>query len=117
MMDEATEQLLRSRIREIPDYPKKGILFRDITPLLKDKKAFKACINELAGQAKPLKVHYIVGIEARGFIIGAALAHKLKKGFVPVRKRGKLPHLVIGKDYDLEYGSERIEIHKDAIEK
>jgi len=110
------EEFLKSRIRDIKDYPKKGIIFRDITPLIQDREAFRMCIDELAGRIKHLDIDYIVGIEARGFIIGSALAYKLNKGFVLIRKKGKLPHHTVSKDYDLEYGSERIEMHRDSIE-
>lgn len=108
---------LKERIRDINDYPKKGIVFRDITPLIKDKDAFKSCIEEMARLVDKKNIDYVAGIEARGFIFGSALAYRLGKGFVLVRKRGKLPHKIISKNYELEYGSETLEIHKDAIEK
>jgi adenine phosphoribosyltransferase len=111
------EQLIKGKIREIKDYPKKGIVFRDITTLLKDSNAFRMCIDQLAESIKDTKIDYIVGIEARGFIIGSALAYKLGKGLVPMRKKGKLPNHTIGRDYALEYGSATIEMHRDAIEK
>ena len=116
-MDAPDRDFIKGAIRTIPDYPKKGIMFRDITTLLKDGRAFSACIDELAIWAKGKDADYIVGIEARGFIIGAALAAKLGLGFVPARKKGKLPHKTISKKYKLEYGEEEIEIHMDAIEK
>lgn len=108
---------IKSRIRTIPHYPKQGIMFRDITTLLKDPVGFRLAINDLASRYAHAKIDKIVGIESRGFIIGAALAYQLGKGFVPVRKKGKLPAQTVGHDYDLEYGSDRVEIHVDAIEK
>ena len=102
-------------IRNIPDFPKEGIMFKDITPLLKDKKAFKAAIDEMADEYKDMEIDYVVGIEARGFIIGTPMAYALDKGFIPVRKPGKLPHDKLTASYDLEYGSNELEIHKDAI--
>lgn len=111
------EQSMKQLIRDIPDYPKKGIVFRDITPLLKDYALFTACIDELAKRVKALHADYIVGIEARGFIVGAALAYKLGVGFIPARKKGKLPYDKISINYQLEYGNETIEMHKDSIER
>ena len=108
---------IKSKIRTVPHYPKQGIQFRDITTLLKDPVGFRVTIDELAGRYQDVKVDKIAGIEARGFIFGAALAYALEKGFVPIRKKGKLPAETIGHDYELEYGSDRIEIHTDAIEK
>lgn len=106
----------KSRIRTIPHYPKQGIMFRDITTLLKDSVGFHLAINDLVSRYAHEKIDKIVGIESRGFIIGAAMAYQLKKGFVPIRKKGKLPAQTVGHDYDLEYGSDRVEIHVDAIE-
>lgn len=103
-------------IRNIPDFPKEGILFKDITPLLKDKKAFKAAIDAMAEEYKDVEIDYVVGIEARGFIIGTPMAYALDKGFIPVRKPGKLPYDKLTASYDLEYGSNELEIHKDAID-
>ncbi len=111
------EELLRKRIRDIPDYPKPGILFKDITPLLKDASAFKSSIDALAAMVSGLDFAYIAGIEARGFIIGAALSYATGKGFVPVRKKGKLPYKTISMDYSLEYGTATIEMHADSLEK
>jgi len=105
----------KALIRTVPHYPKPGIQFRDITTLLKDPAGFRMVIDELAGQFQNEKIDKIAGIEARGFIIGAALAYKLNVGFVPVRKQGKLPAETIGHDYQLEYGTDRVEIHTDAI--
>jgi adenine phosphoribosyltransferase len=111
------ERSIKSKIRDINDYPKKGIIFRDITTLIKDKEAFRICIDQLAEEVKDKNVDYILGIEARGFIFGSALAYRLGKGFIIVRKKGKLPYGTVSKDYALEYGNETIEIHKDSIEK
>lgn len=108
------QRAIKSIVRDVPDYPKKGIVFKDITPLLKDPKAFESCMDALAGLVSKYDADYIAGIESRGFIIGAALAHRLGKGFIPIRKAGKLPYECIGIDYELEYGKARIEVHKDA---
>lgn len=105
---------LKDTIRAIEDYPKEGVIFRDITTLLKDKDAFKKAVDEMAEKIDP-DVDKIIGIEARGFIFGAALAYKLNKGFIPVRKPGKLPWDKLSESYDLEYGKDSIEIHEDAI--
>ncbi|MBC7540871.1 MAG: adenine phosphoribosyltransferase [Bacteriovorax sp.] len=102
-------------IRTIPNYPKEGIMFRDITTLLKDPAGFKATIDQLVLKYKDAPIDYVAGIEARGFILGAALAYALGLGFIPVRKKGKLPGKTITQSYDLEYGSDTIEIHHDAI--
>lgn len=108
---------LRDKIRQIPDFPKEGIVFRDITTLIKDKDAFKQAVDEIVSDLKDKKIDYIVGPEARGFLMGSAVAYALGVGFVPVRKKGKLPGEVIQKEYDLEYGTDILEIHKDAIKK
>jgi adenine phosphoribosyltransferase len=108
---------IKHLIRTIPNYPKEGIMFRDITTLLKDPLGLKLMINELADRYNGMQIDKIAGIEARGFIVGAPLAHSLGLGFVPIRKKGKLPAETIGHDYDLEYGTDRIEIHTDAISK
>ncbi|MCL2618421.1 MAG: adenine phosphoribosyltransferase [Defluviitaleaceae bacterium] len=107
---------LRSAIRDIPDFPEKGILFRDITPVLKDGKLLSAAIDQIAQLAAKYEFDVIAGPESRGFIFGVPLAVKLGKGFVPIRKFGKLPHSTISKSYELEYGSATIEIHTDAFE-
>jgi len=106
---------LQQHIRNIPDFPKPGILFRDITTLLSHKHAFKKAINELAAPYKNKKIDLVVAVEARGFIFGGALAHKLGIGFVPVRKKGKLPWKTRSVTYSLEYGVDTLEIHNDAI--
>jgi len=102
-------------IRDIPDFPKKGIIFKDITTLLSNKKAFKESVDGLARLLKGKKIDYIVAAESRGFIFGGALAHKLGCGFVPVRKPGKLPYKTYRHTYSLEYGKDSLEIHKDAF--
>src|SRR5881398_4209674 len=106
-----------SVIRSIPDYPKPGIIFRDITTLLGNPRAFRRAVDELAQPYAGVRVDKVAGLEARGFILGGAVAHQLSVGFIPVRKKGKLPHTVIGEGYDLEYGKDRVEIHIDALEK
>lgn len=108
---------LKKLIREIPDFPKKGILFYDITTLLKDKLGFATLIDALAEYYLPKKVDLILGMEARGFIFGPALAYRLNAGFVPVRKAGKLPAPAARVEYELEYGTNILEIHKDAVQK
>jgi adenine phosphoribosyltransferase len=108
---------LKKLIREVPDFPKQGILFYDITTLLKDKLGFATLIDALSEHYISEKVDLVLGIEARGFIFGPALAYRLNAGFVPVRKPGKLPSLTAKYDYALEYGTGTLEIHKDAIEK
>ena len=108
---------IRRYIRTIPDYPKPGIQFRDITTLLAIKHAFRAAVDELMWPFLSAGVDYVAGIEARGFILGGAIAHELGLGFVPIRKKGKLPGKTIGRDYQLEYGVDRIEVHADAISK
>ena len=106
---------LRAKIREIPDFPKPGILFYDITTLLKDPDAFREVIDQMADQVKDSAIDLVVGMESRGFIFSAPLAYQLHAGFVPVRKLGKLPAETIEVEYDLEYGTATLEIHKDAI--
>ncbi|HEX3810666.1 MAG TPA: adenine phosphoribosyltransferase [Rhizomicrobium sp.] len=104
-------------IRTIPDYPKKGIMFRDITTLLGNARAFRRAVDEMVQPYAGMRIDKVAGIEARGFILGGAVAHQLSTGFVPVRKKGKLPHTVIGEEYDLEYGKDSVEIHIDAVNK
>ena len=108
---------IKRYIRTIPDYPKKGVMFRDITTLMSDPHGFRASIDELIWPFLAMEIDYVVGIEARGFILGGAVAHELGRGFIPIRKKGKLPFKTIGKDYSLEYGVDRVEIHSDAIKK
>ena len=106
---------LKDLVRTIPDYPKPGIMFRDITTLLGHANGFRACVEQLAGPFLDRRVQAVAGIEARGFILGGAVADRLRCGFVPIRKKGKLPGKAIGQDYELEYGIDVIEIHEDAI--
>jgi adenine phosphoribosyltransferase len=106
---------IKSRIRTVPHYPKQGIMFRDITTLLKDPVGMRVTVDELVRRYADVKIDKIAGIESRGFIVGAPLAYALGKGFIPIRKKGKLPAETIGHDYELEYGTDRIEIHTDAI--
>lgn len=106
---------LRRAIRDIPDYPKPGIVFRDITPLLLDPQALDAAVAGLAAYAAPRDVQYVVAAEARGFILGAAIARELGAGFVPARKPGKLPGATISAEYILEYGVDALEVHADAL--
>jgi len=108
---------LERYIRSIPDWPKKGILFRDITPLLADPKAFSAAVDALCAGFTEADVKYVAAVEARGFIFGAAVAEKLGVGFVPIRKKGKLPFKTVSASYDLEYGTDTLEVHSDAIAK
>ena len=114
-MSDARLDFLRSRIRDVPDFPKEGILFKDITPLLADVEAFRASIQIMVDRLEGQPVEAVIGIESRGFMFGAALADKLGVGFVPVRKPGKLPAATYRADYDLEYGSDAVEIHQDAL--
>ena len=108
---------IKAAIRTIPDYPKPGIMFRDITTLLGDARAFRRTVDELVQPWAGSKVDKVAGIEARGFILGGAVAHQVSAGFVPIRKKGKLPARTIGQEYSLEYGVDTIEIHADAIHK
>jgi len=110
-----TEKDLAARIRDIPDFPKPGILFKDITTLLKDGESFRAAIDGLLARIGKRDIDVVVGMESRGFIFGAPIAYKLGVGFVPVRKLGKLPADVVSVEYDLEYGSATLEMHKDAL--
>ncbi len=105
----------KSTIRTIPNYPKPGIMFRDITTLLGNPRAFRSAVDGMVQPYAGTRVDLVAGLEARGFILGGAVAHQLSTGFLPIRKKGKLPHTVIGEDYDLEYGQDRVEIHIDAI--
>lgn len=106
---------LKAKIRSIPDFPKPGVMFRDITTLIGDPDAFKYCINKLAKHYRELEVTKIAGIESRGFIFGSVVALKLGVGFVPIRKKGKLPWKTVSEEYQLEYGTDSIEIHSDAV--
>ncbi len=107
---------LKSKIRHVPDFPKAGILFYDVTTLLRDPEGFRIAIDSLSNPYKDRGISLVVGIESRGFILGAAVADRLGAGFVPVRKVGKLPSTTVKVSYDLEYGSDSLEIHQDAVE-
>ncbi|HEX2588981.1 MAG TPA: adenine phosphoribosyltransferase [Gaiellales bacterium] len=108
---------LRTKIRDIPDFPKPGIVFKDIMPLLADAEALQTAVDDLAEWARPLEIDYVVGAEARGFILGSALAYTLGCGFIAARKPGKLPYLTVGAKYALEYGFDALEMHVDAVPK
>lgn len=108
---------LKSIIRTIPHWPKHGVMFRDITTLLKDEKAFNYVIDKICERYKDVPIDLVAGIESRGFILGGAIAHRLNKGFIPIRKEGKLPAKTENEHYELEYGRAAVEIHVDAIEK
>ena len=108
---------LKSYIRNIPDFPEEGIMFKDITPMLKDKEAFMKAIDLIKENYKEVEIDYIIGIESRGFIVGTPLAYAMEKGFIPIRKPGKLPAEKIKTSYDLEYGSNELELHRDSIDK
>ncbi|WP_454850182.1 adenine phosphoribosyltransferase [Rhizobium binxianense] len=114
-MDNTISELAAS-IRSIPDYPKPGIIFRDITTLLGNPRAFRRAVDELVQPYAGLKIDKIAGMEARGFILGGAVAHQLSSGFVPIRKKGKLPHETVRIAYSLEYGVDEMEMHRDAVQ-
>ena len=115
MVSEQFEHDLKASVRSIPDYPKPGIIFRDITTLLGDARSFRRAVDELVQPWAGQKIDKVAGIEARGFILGGAVAHQVSAGFVPIRKKGKLPAKAIGQEYELEYGIDIIEIHEDAL--
>ncbi len=115
MTDEQKQQLIRGTIREVPDHPKPGILFYDITPVLEAPEAFRACIDLLCDRYAGASLDRIVGMESRGFLFGCPMADRLGVGFVPIRKPGKLPCAVESVTYDLEYGTDSLEIHSDAV--
>ena len=108
---------IKSRIRTVPDYPKQGIMFRDITTLLSDPEGFRLAVHKMVEHYDGVKIDKVAGIEARGFIFAAPLAQQLGVGFIPIRKKGKLPAEVITHEYELEYGTDALEIHTDAIER
>ena len=114
-LSEKNKKMLLKSIRDIQNFPKKGILFKDITTLLNNKEAFRVLMNHLEDRYKSYDLDYVAGIDARGFIFGAVLADRLNVGFVPIRKKGKLPGDIIAQKYDLEYGSDEIHIHTDAF--
>ncbi len=117
MASSTLENDLHAAIRTIPDYPKPGIMFRDITTLLGDARAFRRAVDELVQPWAGMKIDKVAGIEARGFILGGAVAHQVSAGFVPIRKKGKLPHKRVSMTYALEYGEDQIEVHADALVK
>jgi adenine phosphoribosyltransferase len=117
MTSSSLEQDLRAAIRPIPDYPKPGIMFRDITTLLADARAFRRAVDELVQPWAGMKIDKVAGIEARGFILGGAVAHQVSAGFIPIRKKGKLPYKRVTIGYSLEYGVDEMEMHEDAVEK
>ena len=114
-MEHSLRSQLETAIRSIPDYPHEGIMFRDITTLLGDASAFRRSVDELVHPYSGSRVDYVAGVEARGFILGGAMAHQLSCGFVPIRKKGKLPYTTVEMSYQLEYGTDIIEMHSDAI--
>ena len=115
MTSPALENDLKTAIRTIPDYPKPGIMFRDITTLLGDARAFRRAVDELVQPWAGMKIDKVAGIEARGFILGGAVAHQVSAGFIPIRKKGKLPHKRVSIAYSLEYGLDEMEMHADAV--
>jgi adenine phosphoribosyltransferase len=117
MASPALENDLKAAVRNIPDYPKPGIVFRDITTLLGDARAFRRAVDELVQPWAGSKIDKVAGIEARGFIIGGAVAHQVSAGFIPIRKKGKLPHKRVSIAYSLEYGLDEMEMHEDAVVK
>jgi adenine phosphoribosyltransferase len=117
MTSPTLENDLRATIRTIPDYPKPGIMFRDITTLLGDARAFRRAVDELVQPWAGMKIDKVAGIEARGFILGGAVAHQVSAGFIPIRKKGKLPHKRVSIAYSLEYGLDEMEVHEDAVTK
>jgi adenine phosphoribosyltransferase len=117
MTPPADDDDLRVSIRSIPDYPKPGIMFRDITTLLGDARAFRRAVDALVQPWAGMKIDKVAGIEARGFILGGAVAHQVSAGFVPIRKKGKLPHKRVSIAYSLEYGLDEMEVHEDAVAK
>src|ERR1700688_2019458 len=117
MTSPAFETDLKSAIRTIPDYPKPGIMFRDITTLLGNARAFRRAVDELVQPWAGMKIDKVAGMEARGFILGGAVAHQVSAGFIPIRKKGKLPHKRVSVAYSLEYGLDEMEMHEDAFVK
>ena len=116
-LEQSLEKSLADAIRTIPDYPKPGIMFRDITTLLGDARAFRRAVDELVHPWAGQRLDKVAGMEARGFILGGAVAHQLSAGFVPIRKKGKLPHAKVSIAYSLEYGIDEMEMHEDAVSK
>ena len=116
MITATLENDLKSAIRTIPDYPKKGIQFRDITTLLGNARAFRRAVDEMVQPWAGMKIDKVAGMEARGFILGGAVAHQVSAGFIPIRKKGKLPHVTVRVAYSLEYGIDEMEMHVDAVQ-
>src|SRR5262249_14655971 len=116
-MSTSIKEDLRAAIRNIPDYPKPGIMFHDITTLLGDARAFRRAVDELVQPWAGMKIDKVAGIEARGFILGGAVAHQVSAGFIPIRKKGKLPYKRVSIGYSLEYGIDEMEMHEDAVKK
>jgi len=114
-MSSVTLREIREAIRAIPDYPRPGVIFRDITTLVGDARIFRAVVDQLVAPWQGAGVERVAGVEARGFILGGAIAHQLTAGFVPIRKKGKLPHTTVSVPYSLEYGIDEIEVHRDAV--
>jgi adenine phosphoribosyltransferase len=114
-MPSVTLREIREAIRAIPDYPRPGVIFRDITTLVGDARIFRAVVDQLVAPWQGAGVARVAGVEARGFILGGAIAHQLTAGFVPIRKKGKLPHTTVSVPYSLEYGIDEIEVHRDAV--
>ncbi len=114
-MDADIQRAIRAAIRTIPDYPKPGVMFRDITTLLGDARLFREVVQQLVAPWRNERIDRVAGIEARGFILGGAIAHELSAGFVPIRKKGKLPHRTVRVAYSLEYGLDEMEMHRDAL--
>jgi adenine phosphoribosyltransferase len=114
-IDDALRARLAAHVRDVPDFPRAGVLFKDITPLLANARALRDCVDALAAPWRGERIDAVCGIEARGFIFGAALARTLDTGFVPLRKPGKLPAATLGADFELEYGKARLEVHADAL--
>ena len=112
---QSAADLLRQRIRTVPDWPQPGVQFRDITPVLQDPASFRLLVQTLVVRYMPRNIDVVAGIDARGFILGAVVAHELNVGFVPVRKKGKLPFNTVSEEYELEYGSATVELHTDAV--
>jgi adenine phosphoribosyltransferase len=115
-MQTPTDDEIRAAIRTIPDYPKPGVMFRDITTLLGDARMFRGVVQRLVEPWRHARIDRVAGIEARGFILGGAIAHELSAGFVPIRKKGKLPHTTVRVAYSLEYGLDEMEMHRDALQ-
>lgn len=116
LLSKEDKKIIEDSIRDIPDFPKKGIIFKDISTLLSNAKAFKTLMNHLEERYTSYNLDYIAGIDARGFIFGSILANRLNLGFVPIRKKGKLPYKTISQEYSLEYGTDTLEIHIDAFD-